>query len=69
MAQRVTEFPGQGLIHAAAVTHDLCHNRGNAKSLTPCLGLGIEPMPLQKHCWIINPLRHSRNSQEQDAIF
>ena len=47
---------------------DLQHSCSNAGSLTHCARLGIQaipqrqPEPLQRQCWILNLLCHSRNS-------
>ena len=42
---------------------DLHHSSSSsAGSLTHCTRLGIEPLPLQRQCQILNPIGHSRNS-------
>ena len=62
----IWKFPIQGLNTSCSC--DLRHSRGNARSLTHCTRLGIEPVPqqqpelLQKQHWILNLLCHSRNS-------
>ena len=52
-------FPRQGInpCHSCNLHHS-CSNTG---SLTHCAGPGIEPMPSQRQCQILNPLHHSRN--------
>ena len=46
---------------------DLRHSWGNARSLTHCAGLGIQPTPPQRQCQIPNPLHYSRNSQSTNS--
>ena len=42
---------------------DLHHSSSSsAGSLPHCTRLGIEPLPLQRQCQILNPIGHSRNS-------
>lgn len=54
------EFPGPGIKPTCSCY--LCHGCGNARSLTQCIGQRIKSMPLQRQCWIFNPLHHRRNS-------
>ena len=62
----ICKFLGQG--SNPSCSSDLCHNRGNARSLSHCTGPEIEPRlqqwpkPLQKQCWVLKLLGHSRNS-------
>ena len=41
---------------------NLHHCYGNAGSLTHFTRPGIEPVPLQRQQWILNPLHHTRSS-------
>ena len=54
----ICKFPSQGL-------NPSC---GDAGSLTCCARPGIEPVPLQRQCQILNPLSHSRNSQSWEFL-
>ena len=49
------KFLGQGS------NPSLCHSCNTTGSLTPCAGPEIKPAP-QRHCQILNPLHHSKNS-------
>ena len=57
----IWNFPGQGSNPNCIC--DLHHSCGNAGPLTHCARLGIRPVSLQKHHWILDPLHHSGNSK------
>ena len=48
--------------------HGLGHSCGNARSLTHCVGPGIEPA-IQRSKRLLIPLHHSRNSSIMLSIF
>ena len=65
-ALRHMEFPGQG--SDPSHSHGLGHSCGNARSLTHCVGPGIEPA-IQHSKRLLIPLHHSRNSSIMLSIF
>lgn len=50
------KIPGQG--------SNLSHSCSSATSLPCCIRPGIEPLPLQRQCWILNLWQHRENSPE-----
>ena len=57
----IWNFPGQGSNPNCIC--DLHHSYGTSGSLTHCARLGVRPVSLQKHHWILAPLHHSGNSK------
>ena len=59
-------FPGQ--LSNLSCSCNLCHSRGNARSLTHCTRLGMKPALPLRQCQILNLLCHSRNSLSQTTF-
>ena len=60
--QDIWKFLSQG--SKLSCSCNQCHRYSNAGPLICCARPGIEPMPPQKQCQIINPLLYNRNSSK-----